>query len=141
MLKKKNPKIQLWKLNVAHSKMSCQACCVIPSFLTLARHNVHFPWDTVAVFNYEVLLNRKQPHRELKQFILNTVNNKEALLRGFAIPLHPENSQHVTPTEHTLLIKIDSHSKMFCLMKGLKYRFKWFWFFIVILNIVFSLLS
>lgn len=51
-VKKKNPKIQLWKLNVAHSKMSCQACCVIPSFLTLARHNVHFPWDTVAVFNY-----------------------------------------------------------------------------------------
>ena len=87
---------------------------------------LHYNSIPVAVFNYEVLLNRKQPHRELKQFILNTVNNKEALLRGFAFPLHPENSQHVTPTEHTLLIKIDSHSKMFCLMKGLKYRFKWF---------------
>ena len=81
---------------------------------------LHYDSIPVAAFNYEVLLNKQQPHRELKQFILKTVNNKESLLHGFAIPLHPENSQHVTPTEHILLIRRDSHSKMLCFMKGLK---------------------
>ena len=50
--KEKNSKIKLWKLNVTHSKMSCQTRCIIPSLLTLARHDVHLTWDTVAVFNY-----------------------------------------------------------------------------------------
>lgn len=50
--KEKNSKIKLWKLNVTHSKMSCQTRFIIPSLLTLARHDVHLTWDTVAVFNY-----------------------------------------------------------------------------------------
>lgn len=106
---------------------------------TLSKY-LHCNSIPVAVFNYEALLNRKQSYRELKQFILNTVNNREALLHGFEIPVHPESSQHVTPTEHTILIKIDSHFKMFCLMKDLKQRFRWLLFLVVITNIIFSLL-
>lgn len=68
---------------------------------TLSKY-LHYNSILVAVFNYEVLLNRKQSHRELKQFILNTVNNREALLHGFEISVHPESSQHVTPTEHRI---------------------------------------
>lgn len=85
--------------------------------------------------NYEVLLNRKQSHRELKQFILNTVNNRETLLHRFEISVHPESSQHVTPTEHTVLIKmikIDSHFKMLCFLKDLKQRLKWLVFLVAI---------
>lgn len=112
---------------------------IIQQVPTLSKY-LHCNSIPVAVFNYEALLNRKQSHRELKQFILNTVNNREALLHGFEIPVHPESSQHVTPTEHTILIKIDSHFKMFCLMKDLKQRFKWLLFLVVITNIIFSLL-
>lgn len=92
----------------------CQNTCIIIPFQLLFS-------------NYEVLLNRKQSHRELKQFILNTVNNRETLLHRFEISVHPESSQHVTPTEHIVLIKmikIDSHFKMLCLLKDLKQRLK-----------------
>jgi hypothetical protein len=37
---------------------------------------LHYNSIPVAAFNYEVLLNRKQSHRELKQFILNTINKR-----------------------------------------------------------------
>lgn len=107
---------------------------------TLSKY-LHYNSIPVAVFNYEALLNRKQSRRELKQFILNTVNNREALLHGFEIPVHPETSQHVMPTEHTTLIKTDSHFRMFCLVKDLKQRFRWLLFLAVITKCYIFLLS
>lgn len=101
---------------------------------TLSKY-LHYNSIPVVVFNYEVLLNRKQSHGEPKQFILNTVNNWEPLLHGFDISVHPESSQNVTSTEHTVLIKmikIDSHLKMLCLMKDHKQRLIWLRFLVVI---------
>lgn len=91
---------------------------------TLSKY-LHYNSIPVTVVNYEVLLNRKQSHRQLKQFILNTINNREARLRGFEISDPPESPQRVPPTEHTVLIKADSHFKVLCLMKALKYRLEW----------------
>lgn len=125
--------------NTIHNSHRSVYFKIIYQVLTLSKY-LHYNSIPVAVFNYEALLNRKQSHRELKQFILNTVNNRESLLHGFEIPVHPESSQHGMPTEHTILIKIDSHLKMFCLMKDLKQRFRWLLFSVVITKYI-SLLS
>lgn len=55
---------------------------------------LHYNFIPVAVFNYEVLLNGKQSYRELKQFILNTINNRETQLLEFKILAYFESSVH-----------------------------------------------
>lgn len=100
---------------------------------TLSKY-LHYNSTPVAVFNYEVL-NRKQSHREPKQFILNTIHNGECRPHGFETSALPESLQHVTSTARTVLIKIpriDSHLKVLCLRKDHKQRLQWLRFLVII---------